>query len=561
MGAHQVNRVAIVFLFFCSALHSVPQKDSAQNHILYLMHTGNTEKSLEAYQEFVKASGSHDFELIEELGLILLDQGNNSRDPETQLLALFGAGISSNERALYIVENGITSANPELQLISLSFLSQYHSERADQALQRAMTSDVLIIRLEAAFHLAKKKDPKAIAHTECLMGKIPEALWPIFPQFFAVIGTPQAKNVLRKMLTHRNEQIRIATVITVAEHSLDDFLPAVRRLASHQEVNQQEACAAALGVFKDENSVPRLQEMAKNPNETIQLAAYNALYKLGREDVRNKVEEIAKRGNLYAIHLLGTMHGSQETLAPLLKSDNIHIRANAAGALLELRDSRSLLTIAELLLTDTRDLTLITMTSPGKSLEAWRVVPSGRQNFAEDKVSLEMSLNIREELINKAVELPENEFLALATIIFERHQNDLIPVLIEVLINHPTHAVIALLKKYQQKAGAPLIRNYCNLALYRLKEPGPYAENLVTWVTQQQNADLIQFRPVVPWEMRENQAFHLTPKETSRLLVDTFDAFVVSQDDKGINVLISMIKAGNSKNKYALIGLLMRAVQ
>ncbi|MBA3816218.1 MAG: HEAT repeat domain-containing protein, partial [Parachlamydiaceae bacterium] len=87
--------------------------------------------------------------------------------------------------------------------------------------------------------------------------------------------------------------------------------------------------------------------------------------------------------------------------------------------------------------------------------------------------------------------------------------------------------------------------------------------NLRTWVTQQQNIDLIRFRPVVPWNLRNESdtSFNLTPQETSRLLIDAFEAFVSTQDDKGIEMLISVIQNGNPKNKYALIGLLMRAIQ
>ena len=60
---------------------------------------------------------------------------------------------------------------------------------------------------------------------------------------------------------------------------------------------------------------------------------------------------------------------------------------------------------------------------------------------------------------------------------------------------------------------------------------------------------------------KTHTSFELTPQETSRLLVDAFEAFVSAQDDKGVDMLISVIQSGNTKNKYALIGLLMRAIQ
>jgi len=542
---------------------STTDSSKVPNHILYLMHTGNTTQALQEYEKYRDETGSHDFELVEQIGLIVLDQGFRSSDSETQRLALFGAGISMNEKALYILESGLTQGEPEQQLIALNFLARFQNDRADQILRRAMTSNILLIRLEAAYQLAGKKDPKVVGQIEGLMAKLPEVIWPIFPQFFALSGTPEAKKILRKLLTHQNEQIRVACVISLAKYSHDDLLPTIRRLASQHDIIQQEACAAALGNLGDESSSPKLLELARSPNIHVRLAALGSLYKLGRHEVREEVQNIAKTEDLFAISLLGSMPGSENTLVALLKNDQLIIRLNAALALLELRDPRCLETLATFLIRDPRDLALGTSSSPGKSLTVWKIIPSARQNFENDPVSLEVSLHLREEIILKSVELPETDFLMLAHTILELQQNDLVPVLMEVMENHSTPTTIALLKKHQQKVGAPLVRNYCNLALCRLKEPGPYADNLRDWVTQQKNIDLIQFRPVVPLDVRENTTgnFDLEAQEASRLLVEAFESFVSMQDDKGIDMLISVIQNGNAKNKYALIGLLMRAIQ
>lgn len=539
------------------------QHETASHHILYLMHTGEATKALQAYQEYRNETGIHDFELIEQMGLIILDQGYRTKDPEIQCLTLFGAGVSTNEKALYILEEGMGTGQPEQQVIALNFLSRYQNDRADLAVHRAMGSNSLLIRLETAFQLAKRKDPKAISQTEALMAKVPEALWPLFPQIYAINGSPEAKKILRKLLTHKDENVRIATILSIAEHHHDDFLPHLRRMLAHHGPAQQEACATALGELKDESSAQRLQQLAKNSNPNVKLAACAALYRLGRHEINKEVESLATTGNIFAIKLLGCMPGSEDTLARLQQNDNLQIKVNAAVALLELSDRRCLNVIAQVLLRDTRDLAIGKISSQGTSLTALKVIPSAQQNFENDPVALELSLHLKENLLIKAVELPELEFLSLANAIFDRQQNDLVPVLAEVLENHPTPSVIEILKKHQQKVGAPLVRNYCNLTLYRLKQPGPYAQNLLDWVKQQRNSDLIRFRPVVPIDQRDKShtAFELTPQETSRLLVDAFESFVSSQDDKGIDALISVIQAGNPKNKYALIGLLMRAIQ
>jgi HEAT repeat protein len=573
MGLHQMKPAAtlILTLLLTTALRAASSQEapvtrsanSPSNHILFLMHTGNTAQALQEYQQYHLKTGSHDFELIEQMGLALLDQGYRSNDPEVQLLTLFGAGISTNEKALYILEDGLASRQPELELIALNFLSRLQNDRADQFLHRAMSSNYLLIRFEAASQLALKKDPKAVGQLDALMAKIDEELWFLFPELYASIGSPAAKKNLRKLLTHRDELVRIAAIHAIADNEHDDFLPNIRRLASHHEPAQQEACAAALGALKDEVSAPKLLEAAKSKHINVRLAALNALYQLGRHEAQAEIESLAKTKDPFAISLLSQIPGSENVLASLLVCDNIHARLNAAVALLEHGDRRCLPIISEILLKTTRDLAIGRIVSPGKSLTALRVIPSGQQHFKDDPVGLEVSLHFREAALAKSIELPEKDFLALANALLEAHQNDLVPALAEVLENHPTPAVIELLKRHQQKFGAPLIRNYCNLVLYRLKEPGPYADNLRDWVTKQQNIDLIRFRPLVPFDLRNDNAlgFELTPQETSRLLVEAFESFVALQDDKGIDMFISVIQNGNPKNKYALIGLLMRAIQ
>ena len=55
--------------------------------------------------------------------------------------------------------------------------------------------------------------------------------------------------------------------------------------------------------------------------------------------------------------------------------------------------------------------------------------------------------------------------------------------------------------------------------------------------------------------------YELTPEETSRLYIDTMETFAKGQDDQGLFVILNAIKSGNSKNKYALAGLLIRTNQ
>lgn len=565
MGLFEMNRVKqsiFIFFFAVSTFLTAAPGNDLTNRVLYLIQTGNTSQALQLYRKHYEETKHHDFELIQQIGLILLDQGFRTRDPEVQLLTLFGAGISTNEKVLYILEEGLNSNVPQLQLISLNFLARYQNDNADYALNRAMASNFILIRLEAAFHLCQKKYPTAVGQTEALMQKLPGEAASVFPQLFALVGTEDALKVLRRLMSHPDIQVRVESILSAAKHGRDDLLPRIRTLAKHHGPAQQEACAFALGVLKDEASFERLQTLASSPTPSVALAALQALYRLGKKEAATGIMKMAKEQNLFAIEALGEIAGSEQLLFELTKNGNMHVKANAALALLERRDPRCLTALCEVLIKDSRDVIFTRIGTIGKSLSAWRAVPSAKQNLQDNPVLFEMSLSMREAALTKALELPEKDFLNLAYTLFELQQNDLVPVLVDLLENKQTPGCIELLKKYQQKAGAPLIRNYCNLALYRLKETGPYDVLLREWVAKQHDKDFIRFRPVIPWELRESTfSYHLTPEETSRLLVESFETLAQSQDEKDVNVLLDAIENGNPKNKYALAGLLLRATQ
>lgn len=557
-------RYALAFFLFLIPLNLAGESLTSSietNRIVFLMQAGHTSSALQLYRNYYEQTGRHDYEVIQKIGLILLDQGARSKDPETQLLTLFGAGISMNEKALYILEEGLKSSLPQLQMVAMNFLSRFQDDRADEVLSRVMRSDSLVIRLEGAYCLAERGVPTAMAQTESLMSKVPKQIWPVFPQLYAMIGSTDAIKMLRKLMTNSDETVRIAAILSAAEHHRDDLLPNIRTLASHHNLLQQEACATALGIMRDETSLPKLEILANSGSKTVRLAALQALYRLGRHEAKNAIVEVARERDLYAIHMLGEMAGSEDVLFSLTKDNDIQVRVNATLALLERQDPRCLPSLGEVLFKNARDLAFLTINSPGMALTAYKVVPSARQNLEEDSAAEEISLHTREEALTKSQHLPEKDFLRLAQAIFDAQQNDLVPVLVTLLEDLQTPGAIELLKNNHQKTGAPLIRNYCNLALYRLKEPGPYKEQLQTWITKQHKEDLIRLRPIVPWEISgEGKTFEITPEETSRLLISAFESLAEGREDQGINILLHAIQYGNSNNKYALAGLLIRAL-
>ena len=161
-------------------------RTALQNHMLYLMHSGDLVRALEEYRSYTKQVGCHDVDVLERIGLVLLDQGYRTKDPEVQVLTLFGAAISTNEKALYILEEAMSNDQPQIQLMALNFLAKYHNNRADQIMHKALTSNIVLIRFRSGPTPRSDERPKGCGTNRSTNGKgsrasmvpLPANLWP-----------------------------------------------------------------------------------------------------------------------------------------------------------------------------------------------------------------------------------------------------------------------------------------------------------------------------------------------------------------------------------------------
>ena len=556
-GFCKAHCLTYLLLVTCISSLDANEVDIASHQILFLAKNGQQQRAFEMYDQLYSRSGSHWPNLLQEIGLQLLFEGNASKDPEVLLLTLYGAGISSNERVFPILESAFKHPAPQQQLVALSFLAGYQNDRADSALMEAMRSDFLPIRLEAAFALCQKQSPGAVGQAESLMHKLPIALRPLFAQLFAAAGTHAATRHLKQLMSDSSSHTRIAAILSAAAAGRDDLLPQIRTLSAQLDTAQQEACAFVFGAFKDESSRPRLLELAQSAASHVQVAALHSLYYLGNEEAGRTLCCLAKGGDLFAIAQLADVADSEETLQSLLSDSALAVRINATLSLLKQGDPRCLQGVREVLVTDSRDLIFTKQESPGKSMIVWKPIPCASQQKGSDALNYELSLAFRERVTSECMQLPEEHFLALAHLLFEMRQNDLVPIITHLLENMQTPGAIELLKAHSQQAGAPLIRNYCNLALYRLQIPGPYYTLLKNWIDEEKESAFIKLRPALPANLREQQ-MSITAEERSRLLIEAFESFVKTHDDRGIDILLNAIRTGNPKNRYALAGLLIQ---
>ena len=534
-------------------------------HILYLLGSKEFSKSIELYQEYQRTLGRHDFEILQQIALIILEQGAKSRDMQIQLTSIFGSKIAGVTASIDVLQTAITSPHPQTQLAAIQLLGGLQDDRCDELLTKAMSSDFFFIRMDAAFQLALRKSKTAVGKIESLMYKVPPFMRFFFPQLFALIGTNDAISILRALMDDRFHPTRIEAILNAARFERDDLLPHIRNRATHLNIAEQEACATAFGLLKDSKSLPLLQKLSQSPSENVRLAALRSLHSLGNEKAKQDILLLAQKKNLMAISLLGEIPGGEETLASFLNQSDIQLRFNATVSLLKRRDPRCIFALKDFLARDSRDLGFQQQLSVGSSLMNWKVIASVLQHQKTSEVDLlTLTLNIKEYLLRECLELPPSCFLDMASFLFDRKQNDLIPLLISLLENLHTPEAIHLLEEKAQSVGTPLIRIYCNLALFRLKAKEEYKVAVLNWISMKKKTEMIRFRPLLPWNARIQEVHStndLTPEENSRLLIECYQTFALKHDNQGIDILLEGLKTGHPKNRPVIAGLLIQAIQ
>jgi HEAT repeat protein len=540
-------------------LETLQQKTPIDNrYVLYLLHKENPQKALSLYQTWSKQTKTQDFELLQKMATLILENGIKDPDPETQQLALFGAGIASS---IEILEKGLLSQNPQSQLLSIFFLSQIQEDRTNELLLFSMKSDFLLARLEAAFELAKRKSPYALSQIESLMNRLPPMFKPFFPSFFAILGTPEATVILKDLLFDKDPQVCIETLLNIARGEKDDLIPYVRKKLFSANLAEQEAAAFTLGVLKDHQSLDLLKKLSSSQIPSVAISAAHALAILGNLESLDLLKKFAKQEQIFAISALADFSDTEDFLFSLTHEKNLQVKMNAAIALLKRKDPRCIPSLKELFLQDTRDFGIQPTFSVGRSQMAFKIFSSSTQQ-PNQNFDPSISLSIKEFLLKGTLDLPEKNFLQLAKILFHTSQNALVPTLVTLLENLQTQEAINLLQEGTKKLGSPFLRDYCNLALFRLGEEGPYEDYVIHWALHPKHADVFQLRPLLPLELRMTESsYELSPQETTRLLIEMYLALASKQNETCINALIEAMKRTNPKNLPPLAALLLKTTQ
>lgn len=551
----------LLALSFSPLLHSI--SETAQKQILHLAAIGEVDEAIGAYLKHSQATKEHSIDILEQIGNKIIQMGFKTQDPETCLLSLFGANIARLPVDRKFLTRAFKNSNPLLQSAALQTLAMEEMDDTESILKEGVKSDFLMIRLETLFQLVHRHSKHAMGLVESLKNILHPQLHFFFPEFYALDGTDESINILKQMTHDPNLYVRVSSIIAAIKYDRDVLLPVIRAVVTHPHPVEQEAAASAIGFFKDIQSKAKLERLLKSNSPDVRLSAAMSLIKLGFFEVKSHVIDLAKQGHPFALAALGELGGGNDILVEHLKNPHHMTRYRAAHALLKQRDPRCLSTIIEILVTPTYDLNLVPFFSPARTLSSFESY-FGPIKEAELKNSIASFTNyIKQTMLIEALDLGEAHFLNIATTLITLKKSEMIPVLVRLLENLQSKEALDLLKKSTQMPGAPFIRSYANLAMYRLGNFKEFDKSTIEFVKESVSNEMISFQPMDlnPRNRMDNNPFQLTPSERSQLLLETFEALLIRHEGEGIDLVLECILKGHPNNRYALAGLLLKMIQ
>jgi HEAT repeat protein len=537
-----------------------------RRHVLYLMSIKEVEQAIDEYLTLYRHEKKHDFEVLEQMCLTLLEIGSASPNPEDQLLTLFGISLSgSSNLFLTFLDTAIKSPFPEVQAAALQILANVHEDKSNELISIGLKSDFLQIRFETLYYLIHRKTMNSLGQVESLLNLLPPAAKPLFVELYAIHGSFESIQILKQLINDKDPHVRITAILYSALYQRDDLLLNIRSSLTHSDPLIKEAASFALGYLKDLNSAQSLKKIASTSNfPETKLAALISLYRMGHTEAGNEISSLAKEGNLFAIGLLGEISGSDSLLEELMLHKDSNISLNAVISLLARKNPKVLPQLTSLLQTDIEVSGFTPFTSPGHSLIAWKKASPGTLKNTEQKNHLKaVSLHFQEDLLSKSLELTGKNFLELAKTLMESKQTKLLPLLIRLLENEGSKETKDLLIEKAYAPLHPLLRSYCKLALYRMHINDFYRTEFLKWLAHQKNTKMIEFRPMLEGDSSKQKHkgnFTLSPEEISGLFIESFDALASNHDPDGIEFLLESLRDGHTKNRYAFAGLLLKSI-
>ena len=543
----------------CSALEPDPAPSNGSS-IAYLAKKGELESATQFLIDNFE-SQSQDLSTFRQLARAYLTRVLNSHKTQDQIFAFMGLALAGeNATLLELLSPHLNGRDPQLSLAAVSLIAKVNNDSARKQLRLTQSSPFLPIRLEGAYHLALQQDPQAYNLIEALYIKSPEALHPLFPELYATLGTAPALAQLRRLLHSFDSQVRLQAIRSISQHKLLSLSPSLLSLSQQIDIPQREASASAIGDLELYAASDILESILHQHDSTVQIAAAYSLFRLGQFTFQSPIVKAAEHNNLFAFPLVAQLDQHRDILYMKLQSSSQLVRANAAIALLSSADKQSLGHILPLLCPETQHQVLLPSYSPGLSLSAWQWVPVTGSKYKKRQL-LELGLRAREQLLLQCNNFSSCDFLTLARHLIDQRQNDLIPLLMQLLVSRENQSIIRLLEESSESLGAPLIRLYSRLALYQICPTAEHKQALTTF-TRENCTNKLNIRPLTPdMSPLQDHHFSLSPRENSALWIDSVQALAQTRQLDTLQFFLQLLPLAAPRQQATLSGLIIQMSQ
>ena len=559
MGSFKKSILALIIFF------SYLECSHDEQRIQFLIATKDFTKAIEYYLDSYELNKTHQPELLRSLAKGLIDSSFSSTDSKDQLLALYGLMISNDHDLDYDYTKLLDSKDPYVQLLTIQYLSNWSEDIVDVWLNKAMSSPYLPVRMQALGNLVQRKSKLALSQIESLYYRLPDFFRPVFAQFYASLGTPQAIKILKQMLSDPNSEMKVASLLASCQFQRDDLKEEIRKILTQSDPMVQETAIYAASFFKDLHSLEMIEKLSCSHHQNVKLAALMGLSQFKKEERKQEIFDLAKKKDLSSIFYLGTMDGSEPTLLELASDDDFNVRLNTLFSLLEKKHPKSKDLLIKFFKSHSTYDGLAPNFSSGKTQQYIKMYPAYPSQFKKSKEFIAylqgMTSMIRNQLLIQALELTEADFLEIAQVIFENDIYDVIPTLVRLLENCPGEKTLELIKKMSQKTGSPRTRIYCLMALARLKDPY-FTPLFFEFLENQKNHSILQISAFDTQDtsIKKSSRFFLNPDEQSQAILESYETLVYLHDEKCFSILLKALLHSPKQNRSVLAGLLLKAL-
>lgn len=492
----------------------------------------------------------------------ILEEGLKSKDPEETLISLYGLSVSDYTPSAQSMLEVLKKKNFYTQSYLLQVLQKNLNSSTEEILTQAGHSSFFPIRLQALYQLTQRQEINSLNKIQALKQKLHKSYHFVFTPLIASHRSKESEDELKKMLKEPSTSLRASVLLAIGEQQLTSLLPEVKKAFTHVNPVEKEAAIFALSHYPDLKLHDLLKKETSSTNKHLALASYVALFNLGFIEYKEKILSFAKQNNPFALLLLHEIGDESQTLIKALKNPDETIQINALWGLLRYKDPRALPALEKVLQMNPLNQIINVEHSPANTLHHLSIDSPTIDNDDVFEQEIAVTLHMKKMFLSFLRQYPEKDALPFCKKILASNKHPFQRELIHIIESFDSENSLALLRSLSHSIGAPLKRGYALTALYRKSTKPADQDRFYKWLKVQSSDTIIQFSKTAnPLSSLYVKPYELSPEEHTGLTTEALLTASASHEEKYLKLIIELFNTCHKKNRYALAGILMKAVQ